>query len=600
MSDVRPIRELLSEAEELRAILDDLNVKYVRIAANGHWSYEKLGRSRHGREPLELGMLLRIADLIEPERPMRSGEWALRRYDGVGGPSILIERLPIAVADRLPQEVLATLKRQVRQPGNGVLVGEPGSGKGGLLLWLALQIPDQPVLYVAENPPSEFPGTHIMHVYPPSSAAERRSLERFVRLSPTVMWDRVLRMSDLQTLYGYPGAGRRWFTTDATSVRSALRILTAASHRGIDARFGTMLHLASSVIGRPEARNLLLRDEDGWHEEWSADESVLGLLAAYETSDIRRLGPTEVSVPGVNLELMMAAANERQQTIEVAEDFAAEAESVAEPIVTEKSKITAEGDAVPLTIEVDDADIEDEYSRNEAITGMLAREEMRELREQGLESEAADGHTQIAPPDAPPAPPMSERTRAYVETPAELLRHDITKPGEYQVPDLEPGDGLDDIPDPPEVNLEDLRITTMEDVDEDDLQKVGEEIVRDFSEVFEADLDFESLAEEMLSEISDLDAGDEHVQTDPNRLIIIDPSEVEIVELDETQLHIEDDTRASSAEFLDQTKAAGAAILRLADGSSAAVDEDEQEDSTKEFTLNDRLMLLRKRRNEES
>ncbi len=559
-------------------MLDDLNVKYVRIAANGHWSYEKLGRARHGRETLQRGLLLRLADLIPQDRHLRSGEWALRKYGGVTGPSILIERLPIAVADRLPQEVLATLKRQVRRPGNGVLVGEPGSGKGGLLLWLALQIPDQPVLYIAENPPSEFPGTHVMHVFPPSSDAERRSLERFVRLSPMVMWDRVVRMDDFQTLYGFPGAGRRWFTTDASSVRSALRLLTAAAQDGCDARFSTLLHLASSVIGRPEARNLLLREDDGWAEAWAAEESVLDLLAAYDSSDIRRLNPTEVSVPGIEIHL---------PKVEVAEDFVAEAESFEEPVMMEPSKLPMgiprrPPTEPPMTIEVElEVELEvDEYDRNDAVTGMLPREEILELREQGLAAEDSDeipalGSTVVA-----------ERTKAYVETPNELIRDEATNPAAYAA-GIAPDYIFDDVPDPPEVNLEDLRITTMEEISSAELHAVDQvdDLARDFAGVFEADLDFDSLAEEMMSEISDIDIEMDAtaMTTNPSRIVLIDSP----------PRRKPDDTDDSDG---DHTLAAGADILRLAE--QMARDGDNK-DSTKEFTMNERLSLLRKRRSDE-
>lgn len=577
MSDVRPIRELLVEVEELRGVLDDLNVKYVRIAANGHWSYEKLGRARHGREVLERGLLLRLAELIPPGRHLRSGEWAVRKYEGVSGPSILIERLPIAVADRLPQEVLATLKRQVKQPGNGVLVGEPGGGKGGLLLWLALQIPDQPVLYVAENPPSEFPGTHVMHVFPPSTDAERRSLERFVRLSPTVMWDRVVRMDDLQTLYGFPGAGRRWFTTDASSVRSALRLLTAAVQVGCDARFSTLLHLASSVIGRPEARNLLVREENGWSEVWAAQDSVLDLLDAYDSSDLRRLSPTEVSVPGIDLNL---------PKVEVAEDFVAEAEMVAEPVMVTSSAPPMgiprrPPTEPPSTIEVD-IDV-DEYEKNDAVTGMLPRAEILELREQGMVPEDSGEIPALR------AEAVAERTKAYVETPTELMGSEATNPAAYLTSIMPPMDDDDDDEDVPEINLEDLRITTMEELDDDNRQILEDvdDLARQFSDVFESDLDFDSLAEEMLSEISEVDdlaMEETAMTTNPSRLVIIDSPPARRV----------DDTDDSDA---NHTLAGGAEILRMAE--RMAQDSEDREDSTKEFTLNERLSLLRKRRTDE-
>ena len=604
MSDIRPIRELLADDAELRAVLDDLNVKYVRIAANGHWSYEKLGRARHGRDALERGLLLRLADLIPEGRNMRSGEWTLRKYDGVSGPSILIERLPVAVADRLPQEVLAALKKQVKADGNGVLVGEPGSGKGALLLWLALQIPDQPVLYVAENPPSEFPGTHVMHVYPPSSREERRSLERFIRLSPTVMWDRVVDTDDLRTLYGFPGARRRWYTTDATSIRSALRLLTAATQFGCDARFSTLLHVASSVIGRPEARNLIVKTDGDWREAWSSEESALDLIAAYESSDIRRLGPTETSVPAISVE----------PKVQIADDFAAEAASAASPVETRPSE---EGEALirqtdsPHTIEVDDADLEEiERPRgDEVITGMLAKDEIRELREQGIVPQDED--TTLSRKVNPP-----EATKAYVIPPQELLtRHkEITKPAAYsgsigpEVDDVEAIVQDDAVEQDAHTAIAHTEVQAgivsgvvgfEEESDEDD-ESMG------YSDVFSGTLDFDSLAEEMLSEISELESPDDDraLATDPNRLVVIEASE--------TSAAVDDDDVADlpteAVPGIPSIPIPKAGIIRLASEASEAraktnrvekieIDES-KEDSTREISMNERLSLLRKRREE--
>lgn len=635
MTDSVDIGSRIDALPELRSVLDDLNVKYVTIAFNGHWSFEKLGRSRQGSDPFDREILRQIASLIPPGRQVRSGEWALRKYDGVSGASILIERLPVAVADRLPQDVLAALKRQVKRSGNGVLVGEPGSGKGALLLWLALQMPDEPVLYVAENPPSDFPGHHVMHVFPPSTQAERRALERFVRLSPTVMWDRVASPQDLMTLYGFPGAGRRWFTLDSSSVRSALRMLTAATQNGSDARFSTLLHLSSSVIGRPEARNLLLRSEEGWREAYLEGESAVALLEAFDGSDVRLLQSNEVSRPGI-------ALDEMEPKVEVDPDFVREAESIAKtsaqaPVEerapppappSEPREETANDDlnfefgpdgghAAPFdpapAVAASDsrlsppstADQDDDYDHphtvevdvgldeeSDAITGMLAREEMRELREKQLDSLGEDGIPSMNVDEMP------EVTRSYIETPEEIAPHKSAEGDSSYLQRIVPD--LDEPPAPPDVNLSDLRITTMEDVDEADLEildiddeELSEVDDDDFSGVFDGELDFESLAEEMMSEMSEVEAETQvgsaahysSQQTNPERVV-----------LSEDDLRMFNSPDETSDEEQNHTISATADVLKLAQSMQPA---QEPEESTKEFTLNERLMMLRQRQNDD-
>lgn len=446
MSD---IHQLFDDAAELREAVLDLNVRFVRIAANGHWSYDKLGRTRHGVQPIALATVQQVAERVPSNRPLRAGEWALRKIEGVNGAALLIERLPIAIADRLQQTVLTTLKQQVKSDGNGALIGQPGSGKSGLLLWLALQIPDQPVLYIAENPPNEFPGTHVMHVFPPGNPDERRALERFARLAPVVMWERLTRPDDLSTLFGFAGASRRWFTSDASEIDGALNLLNAAHRGGFDVALHTILYLASSVIGRPEARNLLIRDDATWREVWTSGTSLLHLLNG---------------------------------------------EPPPAPL--------APAPAAQLTIEVSDLDVEAQPRSDDAVTGMIPGDAIEELRERGMLGDE---------------PPPSEATRAYVETPRELL-HDLTKPSRY----------FDEAPDAvvdAEVKLEDLRITTMDELNPEDLSQLQEELGdldSDFSEVLREEIDFDLIASEMLSEISDIEPllDEAAMATDPNQVVL--------------------------------------------------------------------------------
>lgn len=607
MSESPDIARHLRDMPELQAILDDLNVKWVTIAANGHWSYEKLGRTRHVSKPLDRDTLRAVADGVPVGRHARSGEWAVRKYEGVQGAALLIERLPVAVADRLPQEVLATLKRQVRQTGNGVLVGQPGAGKGALLLWLALQIPDEPVLYVSENPPSEFPGNHIMHVFPPSTAQERRALERFVRLTPTVMWDRVANTEDLRTLFGFPGARRRWFTLDSSSVRSALRLLTAATQRGCDARFSAMLSLGSSVIGRPEARNMVVRDDGVWDELYCEGESCLGLLEAYETSDIRRLSPTEVSVPAIPLDDYPPAEIEAPAPVDDEPAAPVDDEGAHEGGLEEVTDPSAAAmkDSDPHTVPVDVDISEAEYDPDEAITGMLPREEVRELREQQMRKAGDDeGEMAGAIKEATAERDVPEVTKHYVDMPDEIAeRIAAGKQSDEQAEYLNrlmPGLGLDESSGSgpvPAVNIDDLRITSIETVDEADLDVIEDiddpydslDDDSDYSGVFDGDLDFDSLAQDMLSEISEADVIEVEsdnvnaafAATNPEHRIILSDEDIESVEQE-----------------LDETRTASSEVVAIAARRTAedAGEEQQQGDSTKEFTLDEKLLALRRRR----
>lgn len=567
MTQPATIADVLSRTTDLRETLDDLNVQHVAIASSGAWTFEKLGRIRSGGDPLHADTVRDLAALVPHGRHLRHAEWAIRRLDGVGGPSLLIERLPVAIADRLPHEILSVLKKQVRARGNGALIGPPGSGKAALMLWLALQIPDETVIFVSENPPAQFPGSHIIHVFPPTTAGERRVLERFVRLSATVMWDRISSTDDLSSLFGFPGAKRRWFSLDASNVGSALRRLTGAVQHGCDASFSAILSLTTSVIGRPEPQNLAIRTAGRWTEPFLAGDSCLEALDAFDA--LSRIGAVAPTAPERG-----EAATAAPSVDEVADAHEAAAGDVEEPDAIAASDDGAGG---PLTIEIDE---EDAQPQDDAVTGMLMRDELEELREQQLE---------ILEDDDLPSPfkiddkgnNVAEVTRAYTETPAEVgfgraeLNQRVTSHD----------DTLDHDDPPPRAEQEVLRTTAAGSVDEAELLRLYDvyeevdydhsEIGDDFSGVFDADLDLESLAEQMLSEISDGNIGAIGA-TDPEQPVLLSEDDLELIDPDES-----DATIARSGE-----------IVSLARGMK--VPQPGEEESTKEFQLDDKLKWLRR------
>ncbi len=392
-SDAKRFGELLGAAAALRSVLEDANVRFVAVTPNGEFSYVKLGRRRPGESALERSDVERLAACVQGDTVLRWHEWAIRSYAGSAGKSLLIERLPAAVVDRLPNDVLAQLRRQIRRDGNGIIVGLPGASKGALLLWLAMQIPDESIVVVSENPPTELPGSHVFHVYPPTSEADRRKVERLTRLSDIVFWDRVTGEDDLRTLFGFPGARRRWFTLDASSISSALRTLLGVMSSGTDARIETILSLRSSVIGRPEVTNLLLKEDD-WVEIYKQDDSALDAVGAFSSHDVAKLGLTRRSEKSGTFDAIPPAPkNESKITSETAGPPTTNPELIAPDIEIEEP-------ALPNIPEPEVAGIEENTAAGNSLDLVSEDTSAKDEKETG-ESEAASRPASFAQPESP-------------------------------------------------------------------------------------------------------------------------------------------------------------------------------------------------------
>ncbi len=444
------LRNLLASGGEFSTIVEDLNVRHVIISPNGEWTFLKLGRNREGGESLSQGWLEELAGLVPHGQVLRYREWAIRSFEGVGGTSFLVERLPSAVVDRLPQKVVNALKRQIRRDGNGLLVGEPGASKAGILLWLAMQIPDEHVLYVSENPPNELPGAHILHVFPPDTPHQRRNLERLARLNQTVVWDRVASPRDVHTLFGFSGARRRWFSLDASSIRSSLRTLAGYMYQGVDARFDTMVALRASVIGRPEVLNFLMRSDDGaWEEVYQTEGSALEFVRSFTDEGWDGLGGlgqrSDVEeVQEAHHDEMSAGAVIDE--IEVGHEQGLGEESSMAGIRKRPGQMTQDFEN-PLTIPVDAAPEHLEASD----------EDVTRIRSSGEIDLQDFVHQRNRPGNLP------EETRQYKDT--EAARNVVEEV------DLL-GDLLQEDEPPEAVNLEDLRITRAEDVSDETLEAI--------------------------------------------------------------------------------------------------------------------------------
>lgn len=469
MTDERPLKELLASATQFSATLEDHNVRHVVIAPDGEWTYFKLGRMRPGESTLEDSWLEDLSARLSTESALNHREWAFRRFEGHGGSSFLIERLPTAVLERLPNDVMTGLESQIRREGNGLIIGRPGTSKASMLLWLALKIPDETVLYIADNPPSELPGRHILHVYPPDNHAERRQLERLARLNPTVMWDRIASPSDVHTLFGFAGDRRRWFSIDASSVRSALRALAGYMNQGVDARFDAVVALDASIIGRPEVLNFLTREPDGWHERFHNGDPALDLMNAFSRSDFRPLGTLD-------------QRSETRVAESTRESPAADPTGLGDEPTRAGIRKRPGGNTGdfenPLTVPVEPGDVlyEGYGQARESTDGS------GEINLQGFVDQR--DKRQNLPEDTRQYDTLKERiNEAHTSTTDSALLRDI-------LPEMVRGADK-------EVNLADLRITRAEDYDHDELRKIRD---TDTSNV-----DYESIPSDALQPVDDED-----------------------------------------------------------------------------------------------
>lgn len=296
MSNVeKNLRAFISNLPDIQNVVSDPNCTGLVINPRGKWSYEKLGRVRSDKAPLEIQTVEKLADLLLNEINF-CGEWIVHSHQGIQGYVVVFERRPIAVLERIPHRILRTLTESVRHQGDGLLIGPAGASKSSVLCWLAGQTTDEPLLLVSEVPPSALPGNHIRHVFPPKPN-ERRSFERLARISPVIFWDRIRCRADLETLLRNTNASKRWFSVDidlqkklniANSFGNQLDyIVDWAKETNLDLK--TIFSLSQSTIGRAEPQSILNLVDQEWKELFRKDDSFLKAFKKMAISEVRNV-----------------------------------------------------------------------------------------------------------------------------------------------------------------------------------------------------------------------------------------------------------------------------------------------------------------------
>lgn len=452
---LKSLHSLFEQHPEMRGVLEDVNVRHIVIGPDGRFEYSKLGRHRLASSNIPEDLRQQIHVHASNATPV--GDWMVRSFSGAFGHTLLLERLPTPVLDRLPQPVLTHLKRVVRREGVGLILGNPGASKTTILLWLAHQWTEESLIFISENPPAERPASHIFHVFPPSSAEQRRDLERLVRLNAAVFWDRATP-SDLVTLLTFPGGKRRWASIDGqpSDLPATMRAMASA---GIPTRLDAVLFVSSSVVGRPEIQNLAVREDGRWDEVYLTVDSILPFLN-FETRPLESAADP-VAVPQDEKRSLSEASSE--EIPETAETGLQERSSMA-GIRKRPRQPTTDFDN-PLTIPVpEDEDLSldqpSETADPDQRTGLISAADLitfaprREVQDSG----------EIEVPAFKQPQNLPEVTRQY----SEAVHKGQTANADADflsrlLPTLQKDHGTGPAQ---QVNLEDLRITRVEDVDD--------------------------------------------------------------------------------------------------------------------------------------
>jgi hypothetical protein len=487
---VNSLNERLDSIPEFRGVIEDANVKHVMIQPSGRFEYVKLGRHRTGTATVSRDLLELYSEIAASGG--RTGEWMVRVYDGAWGMSFLLERLPTTVVDRMPPAVLNNLKRLVRKDGMGMILGSPGSSKSTILLWLAMQSTEETIVLVSENPPVDLPSNHLIHVYPPSSPEQRRQLERLVRLSATVFWDRAT-VDDLVLLLTFPTARRRWFSMDGRA-KDVPNVIRAMEGRGLAPRLDAILLVSTSVIGRSEVQNLVIRESGEWDEVYAVSDPMAHLLGRPPLAISQALPavrPAAAPVP--------------------APEASPEGVGLQEPssmgIRKRPGHPTVDFDN-PLTIPVDQIDpeflmAESDIAEADQATGLISGADLAAL---GRRSAKDSGEIEVP---AFANSNLPEVTRQYTES----MHHSQTATADAEfLNNLLPTIQRDRSTSPAHVNLEDMRITRAEEVEDRDIEhsralrdaylKVQGEAEREnveFEDQFHEDDDDDSEVDEVLA-----------------------------------------------------------------------------------------------------
>lgn len=454
----KSLHSLFEHHPEMRAVLEDVNVRHIVVAPDGHFEYSKLGRHRTASSVVPDDLLAKLIAHASNQTPL--GEWMVRRFGGGFGDTVLMERLPTPVLDRLPQPVLTHLKRVVRREGVGLVLGNPGASKTTILLWLAHQWTEESLIFISENPPAERPASHIFHVFPPNTPEQRRNLERLVRLNTAVFWDRATA-ADLVTLLTFPGGKRRWASIDGEP-RDIPATLQSMASQGLTARLDAVLFVSSSVVGRPEVQNLVVREDGKWDEVYMTVDSIVPFL---------NIAPTPLKSTQATPLVAVAQVEERSLSEASSEEMPEPVEGLQERssmagIRKRPRQPTTEFDnplTIPVPDEHDPLEQESETAEPDQRTGLISSADLisfaprREFQDSGEIEVPAFRQPQNLP----------EVTRQYAEA---VHKGQTANADADFLSRLLPTLQRDQSTSPSHVNLEDLRITRVEDIDDQALE----------------------------------------------------------------------------------------------------------------------------------
>ncbi len=269
------------------------SAELVILRPDGRWHLQQGGHLRLQQPVPTASAEALFRDLPDAYGAPCGHRWWVHRVPGI---------LPIAIfrlrprADRgvLSPQSLELLRSKIPRDANGVVFGPDASSRAGLLLSLTRFLPTELPLFIGSCPPIPPEDLDLLHLFPPTGAADRLTSRPLVDRATTILIDGALPPEDL----------RPTFADHTTNRWIALRDLADLS-----AVPGTRYDVRVGVIGAAtepaRLTHLSVRTPTGW--EVLLDDSHLDddlpertiqsspRISAQITSPVKSLGRIDSS-----------------------------------------------------------------------------------------------------------------------------------------------------------------------------------------------------------------------------------------------------------------------------------------------------------------
>lgn len=274
MNAMAPSAELtdaLDALPSLRRALDEDHAGMAVIRSDGTWHLEQNGAVRVQPTALGADEAAHLVDVVRRNGPACCLDgWWVRPIGGGEAATLLFERRPDANPTGLAPHTVELLRTQIPPGANGLIFGNAGPARSGVLLSLIQSVPADLVLYIGPVPPVVPAELSLVHICPPRHDRDRRELASLFQRASAVLWDGAIAAADIRLLLGGHNPTHRWLTVDAASPDDWATRFPAASR--LQAPITTHIGVHSSPLHSVRIDHLAIRRHGDWEVLFDHDE----------------------------------------------------------------------------------------------------------------------------------------------------------------------------------------------------------------------------------------------------------------------------------------------------------------------------------------